>query len=278
MAALLKDAVKPNLVQTVENTPALMHGGPFANIAHGCNSVRATRLGLKLADYCITEAGFGSDLGAEKFFDIKCRQAGLTPSAVVLVATVRALKYNGGVSKSELGQENLPALKAGASNLSAHVENMKKYGLPVVVAINRFPTDTPEELALLADICKELGARFALSEVFAKGGEGGIELAKAVLKAVQEPSCFSPLYSLDLTIQEKVEAIAQNIYGANKVDFTSTALKQIGESTPWAEEPFQYALQKPNILCPTILKSWEGPETLPLLSKKQDFPPELVLW
>lgn len=229
MAALLKDAVKPNLVQTVENTPALMHGGPFANIAHGCNSVRATRLGLKLADYCITEAGFGSDLGAEKFFDIKCRQAGLTPSAVVLVATVRALKYNGGVSKSELGQENLPALKAGASNLSAHVENMKKYGLPVVVAINRFPTDTPEELALLADICKELGARFALSEVFAKGGEGGIELAKAVLKAVQEPSCFSPLYSLDLTIQEKVEAIAQNIYGANKVDFTSTALKQIGE-------------------------------------------------
>lgn len=229
MAALLKDAVKPNLVQTVENTPALMHGGPFANIAHGCNSVRATRLGLKLADYCITEAGFGSDLGAEKFFDIKCRQAGLTPSAVVLVATVRALKYNGGVPKSELGQENLPALKAGASNLSAHVENMKKYGLPVVVAINRFPTDTPEELALLADICKELGARFALSEVFAKGGEGGVELAKAVLKAVQEPSYFSPLYSLDLTIQEKVEAIAQNIYGANKVDFTSTALKQIGE-------------------------------------------------
>lgn len=229
MAALLKDAVKPNLVQTVENTPALMHGGPFANIAHGCNSVRATRLGLKLADYCITEAGFGSDLGAEKFFDIKCRQAGLTPSAVVLVATVRALKYNGGVPKGELGQENLPALKAGASNLSAHVENMKKYGLPVVVAINRFPTDTAKELALLADICKQLGARFALSEVFAKGGEGGLELAKAVLEAMQEPSCFSPLYSLDLTIQEKVEEIARNIYGASKVDFTPTALKQIGE-------------------------------------------------
>ena len=208
MTALLKDALKPNLVQTLENTPALMHGGPFANIAHGCNSVRATRLALKLADYTITEAGFGSDLGAEKFFDIKCRYAGLAPSAVVLVATMRALKYNGGVPKAQTGEPNVEALKRGLPNLAKHVENMQKYGVPVVVAINRFLTDSDEEVKLLSDFCAQTGCRFALSEVFAKGGEGGVELAKAVVEACEQPSQFRLLYDIDLPVKEKIAEIA----------------------------------------------------------------------
>ncbi|MBC3939901.1 formate--tetrahydrofolate ligase [Anaerotruncus massiliensis (ex Liu et al. 2021)] len=229
MAALLKDALKPNLVQTLENTPALMHGGPFANIAHGCNSVRATRLALKLADYTITEAGFGSDLGAEKFMDIKCRYAGLSPSAVVLVATVRALKYNGGVPKAETGVPNPDALKRGLVNLAAHVENMQKFGVPVVVAINRFAADSDEELAILADYCKQAGCRFALSEVFAKGGEGGMELARAVVEACEDPSDFHPLYDTALPIKEKIEAIASRIYGAAAVSYSAAAEKMIRE-------------------------------------------------
>ena len=229
MAALLKDALKPNLVQTLENTPALMHGGPFANIAHGCNSVRATRLALKLADYTITEAGFGSDLGAEKFMDIKCRYAGLSPSAVVLVATVRALKYNGGVPKTETGVPNPDALKKGLVNLAAHVENMQKFGVPVVVAINRFAADSDEELAILAEYCKQAGCRFALSEVFAKGGEGGMELARAVVEACGDPSDFHPLYDAALPIPEKIEAIASLISGAAAVSYSAAAEKMIRE-------------------------------------------------
>ncbi len=229
MAALLKDAIKPNLVQTLEGTPAIMHGGPFANIAHGCNSVRATKLALKLADYCVTEAGFGSDLGAEKFFDIKCRKAGLKPSAVVLVATVRALKYNGGIPKAELGTENLAALEKGIVNLGTHIENMHKYGVPVVVAINRFGADTDAELAFVENYCKSLGADFALSEVFAKGGEGGKELAEKVVAATEKPSDFKPLYDLSLTIKEKITAVSTKIYGADGVIYTTAAEKAIAE-------------------------------------------------
>ncbi len=229
MAALLKDAIKPNLVQTLENTPALIHGGPFANIAHGCNSVRATKLALKLADYTITEAGFGADLGAEKFLDIKCRKAGLTPDAVVLVATVRALKYNGGVPKAELGTENLDALAKGAVNLEAHIDNLRKYGLPVVVAINRFGTDTDAELAYIEKICNSKGADFALSEVFAKGGEGGIDLAKKVVAACEKEKNFEFMYSDDLSIKEKIAAIATKIYGAADVKYDASALKSISE-------------------------------------------------
>ena len=229
MAALLKDAIKPNLVQTLENTPAIMHGGPFANIAHGCNSVRATKLGLKLADYCITEAGFGSDLGAEKFLDIKCRVAGLNPSCIVVVATVRALKYNGGVAKNDLKEENLEALKKGIVNLGAHIDNMQKYGVPVVVAINRFLTDSKAELDFIADYCRSRGADFALSDVFANGGEGGIELANAVVAACEKPANFKPIYELDLSIQDKIRAIATKIYGASGVNFTASALKNIAE-------------------------------------------------
>ncbi len=229
MAALLKDAIKPNLVQTLEGTPALMHGGPFANIAHGCNSVRATKLALKLADYCVTEAGFGSDLGAEKFFDIKCRKAGLKPSAVVLVATVRALKYNGGVPKTELASENLEALEKGIVNLGVHIGNMQKFGVPVVVAINRFGNDTDKELAFVEDYCKKLGADFALSEVFAKGGEGGIELAEKVAQAVEKPSEFKTLYPDDMPIKEKIQTIATNIYGADGVIYTAQAQKALAE-------------------------------------------------
>ena len=229
MTALLKDAVKPNLVQTLEGTPALMHGGPFANIAHGCNSVRATKLGLKLADYVVTEAGFGSDLGAEKFFDIKCRKAGLKPSAVVVVATVRALKYNGGIPKSELGNENLEALKKGIVNLGVHISNMHKYGVPVVVAINRFGADTDAELEFVKNYCTELGADFALSEVFAKGGEGGTELAEKVAAATEKPSDFKVLYNDDLTIKEKINEIAKKIYGADGVIYTTAAQKAIAE-------------------------------------------------
>ena len=229
MAVLLKDAIKPNLVQTLENTPALMHGGPFANIAHGCNSVRATKLALKLADYTITEAGFGSDLGAEKFLDIKCRYAGLAPSAIVVVATLRALKYNGGVPKAETAKPNVEAVKAGLCNLAAHVENMKKYGVPVVVAINHFLTDSDEELEVLENYCRENDVEFALSDVFAKGGEGGIELAHKVVKACEKPANFAPIYDVDLPIKEKIETIAKTIYGADGVTYSSEANKAIAE-------------------------------------------------
>lgn len=249
MAALLKDAVNPNLVQTLENTPAIMHGGPFANIAHGCNSVRATRLALKLADYCITEAGFGSDLGAEKFFDIKCRLAGLTPSAVVVVATARALKYNGGVPKAEVGVENLEALKAGIVNLGVHIDNMRKYGLPVVVAINRFGNDTDGELSFIESYCREHGADFALSEVFAKGGEGGIELARKVCEAAEKPSAFRPIYPIEQTVEEKINTIAREIYGADGVVFTAPAKKALadiqklgGDKLPVCIAKTQYSL------------------------------------
>ncbi|MBO5203040.1 MAG: formate--tetrahydrofolate ligase [Clostridia bacterium] len=229
MAALLKDAIKPNLVQTLENTPALIHGGPFANIAHGCNSVRATKLALKLADYTITEAGFGADLGAEKFLDIKCRKAGLVPDAVVLVATVRALKYNGGVAKPALAEENLDALKAGAVNLEAHIDNLRKFGLPVVVAINRFGTDTDAELDYIRKICIDKGADFALSEVFAKGGEGGIELAEKVIEACERPKDFHFMYESDMSIKDKINAIATKIYGASDVKYDAAALKTLSE-------------------------------------------------
>lgn len=230
MTVLLKDALKPNLVQTLENTPVLMHGGPFANIAHGCNSVRATKLALKLADYTITEAGFGSDLGAEKFFDIKCRKAGLKPDCVVVVATVRALKYNGGVPKAELNAENIEALRAGIVNLKAHVENMQKFGVPAVVAINRFPSDTEAELQVIDDCCREMGVEYALSEVFAKGGEGGMALAEKVLETLEtKESHFAPIYDLDLSIKEKIAAIAEKIYGAARVEYTPAASKAIAE-------------------------------------------------
>ena len=228
MAALLKDALKPNLVQTLEHTPAFVHGGPFANIAHGCNSVTATKIALKLGDYAITEAGFGADLGAEKFLDIKCRMAGLTPSCVVLVATARALKYNGGVPKAETGKENLEALEKGLPNLLQHVENITQvYKLPCVVAINRFPTDTEAELKLIEEKCKALGVNVALSEVWGKGGEGGIELAKEVVRLCEQPNDFTFSYELDCSIKEKIEAIAKKIYHADGVNFTANAEKQI---------------------------------------------------
>ncbi len=236
MAALLKDAIKPNLVQTLENTPAIIHGGPFANIAHGCNSVRATKIAMKLADYAITEAGFGADLGAEKFFDIKCRKAGLVPDAVVLVATVRALKYNGGVQKPNLAEENLEALEKGSCNLVAHIENLRKFGLPVVVAINRFGTDTDAELDAVRKTCIESGADFALSDVFAKGGDGGIELAEKVVEACEKPSEFKFLYDDCLTIKEKIETVAKNYYGAAAVNFEPQAMKALKEIEALGED------------------------------------------
>ena len=230
MALLLKDAIKPNLVQTLENTPAIIHGGPFANIAHGCNSVMATQTALKLGDYVVTEAGFGADLGAEKFFDIKCRYAGLKPDVAVIVATVRALKMNGGVAKDNLAEENLEALKAGSANLLRHLDNVAKYGVPAVVAINRFPTDTDAELELLRDLCKEKGIDVVLSEVFAKGGEGGIELAKEVINICEnQKSDFHTLYDVNDSIEDKMNTIATEIYGADGVDFTADALKQVRE-------------------------------------------------
>ena len=232
MALLLKDAIKPNLVQTLDNTPAFIHGGPFANIAHGCNSVVATKTALKLGDYVVTEAGFGADLGAEKFFDIKCRYAGLKPDCVVIVATVRALKMNGGVAKDNLAEENLEALKAGSSNLIRHIENVAKFGVPSVVAINRFPTDTEAELELLDKICEEYGVKVVLSEVFAKGAEGGMELAEEVIRICEDGKAdFKPLYDLELSIEEKMEKIAKEIYRADGVDFTAAAHKQIKELT-----------------------------------------------
>ena len=232
MTVLLKDALKPNLVQTLENTPALVHGGPFANIAHGCNSVTATRMALKLGDYVVTEAGFAADLGAEKFLDIKCRMAGLTPDAVVMVATVRALKYHGGVPKDELNNENLEALEKGLPNLLQHVSNIKDvFGLPCVVAINAFPTDTKAELDLVEAKCKELGVNVALSEVWAKGGEGGVALAEEVVRLCEEPNDFHQSYELDLSIEEKLEAICKKIYHADGVQLTANAQKQAKQLT-----------------------------------------------
>ena len=226
---LFKDAIKPNLVQTLEGTPALIHGGPFANIAHGCNSIMATKFALKLADYVVTEAGFGADLGAEKFLDIKCRFAGIHPDAVVIVATVRALKMHGGMPKSELTNVDMEALERGLANLTKHIENIRKYGLPAVVAINAFPTDTPEELAFVEKKCKDMGARVALSEVWAKGGAGGLELAKQVEAAMEQPSAFHYIYDEKATVPDKITAIAKEIYGADGVDFTETAQKQLAE-------------------------------------------------
>jgi len=229
MAALLKDAFKPNLVQTLEGTPAFVHGGPFANIAHGCNSIIATKMAMKLADYVVTEAGFGADLGAEKFLDIKCRMAGLKPDAVVIVATIRALKYNGGVSKENLNEENLDALKKGLPNLLKHVENVtEKFGIPAVVAINQFPTDTEKELALVQEECKRLGVNAVLSEVWAKGGEGGLELAKEVVRIIEEgKNNYRPIYDLDMGLKDKIITIAKEIYGADGVEFAPAALKEI---------------------------------------------------
>ena len=228
MAALLKDAIKPNLVQTLEGTPAFIHGGPFANIAHGCNSVTATRMGMKMSDYLITEAGFGADLGAEKFIDIKCRMTGIEPSAVVLVATIKALKYNGGVAKAELGAENLEALEKGLPNLLKHIENINNVvGLPVVVAINKFPTDTEEEVALVREKCKELGVNVALSNVWAEGGAGGEELAREVVRLCEQDSKLQFVYDTDLSIKEKIEAIATKIYGADGVDYSTKAETEI---------------------------------------------------
>ena len=245
MAALLKDALKPNLIQTLEHTPALVHGGPFANIAHGCNSVRATKTALKLADYVITEAGFGADLGAEKFFDIKCRMAGLKPDAVVLVATVRALKYNGGVPKDELSAENLDALKKGIVNLEKHIENLQKFGVPVVVTLNSFITDTKEETDYIEKFCKDRGCEFALSEVWEKGGEGGIELANRVLYTLEnKESNFKVLYDDSLSIKEKIEKIAKEIYGADGVTYTAAAEKELKRITDLGMGDFPVCMAK----------------------------------
>ena len=227
MTVLLKEAIKPNLVQTLENTPAIMHGGPFANIAHGCNSVRATKTALKLADYTITEAGFGSDLGAEKFMDIKCRFAGLAPSCGVLVSTVRSMKYNGGVAKEDLKEENLEALKKGSVNLGAHIDNLKKFGVPVVVAINHFYADTQAEIDYIEQYCKEKGADFAVTKCFAEGGKGGTQLAQKVVDACEKENNFHCLYDLDMPVYEKIETIAKEIYGADGVDFTKEARNAI---------------------------------------------------
>ena len=265
MTALLKAAINPNLVQTLENTPAIVHGGPFANIAHGCNSVRATKLAMKLGDYAVTEAGFGSDLGAEKFFDIKCRFAGLKPDCTVLVATIRALKYNGGISKDELTKENLEALKKGIVNLKTHIENMHKYGVPVVVAINHFYTDTEAEIEYIKSFCKEIGVTVAFSDVFLNGGEGGRELAKAVIDTIDKcedcQSNFRPLYDEKLSIKEKLEIIAKEIYRADGVTYTSAAEKAIKEiealgydKTPVCVAKTQYSLSDD----PTKLGKPEG--------------------
>ncbi|MGN0317618.1 MAG: formate--tetrahydrofolate ligase [Lachnospira sp.] len=232
MAALLKDAIKPNMIQTLENTPVLVHGGPFANIAHGCNSVRATKLALKLSDYVVTEAGFGADLGAEKFLDIKCVKAGLKPDAVVIVATVRALKYNGGVPKAELGREDLKALERGIVNLDKHIENIQKYGIPVVVTLNSFITDTEAEYEFIKEHCEAMGCEFALAEVWAKGGEGGIDLAGKVLDTLDnKKSEYAPLYPLDMPLDKKIETIAKEIYGADGVTFDAKAKKQLEHIT-----------------------------------------------
>lgn len=245
MAALLKDALKPNLIQTLEHTPAIVHGGPFANIAHGCNSVRATKTALKLADYVITEAGFGADLGAEKFFDIKCRKAGLHPDAVVLVATIRALKYNGGVSKDQLSEENIDALKTGIVNLEKHIENLQKYGVPVVVTLNSFITDTKAETDFVEQFCKERGCEFALSEVWEKGGEGGIALANKVLETLEtKESNFKLLYDDDMTLKEKIETVAKEIYGADGVTYTAAAERELKRITDLGMGNFPVCMAK----------------------------------
>lgn len=262
VAVLMKDAIHPNLVQTLENTPALIHGGPFANIAHGCNSIVATQLALKLADYTVTEAGFGADLGAEKFFDIKCRFGGLKPDAAVIVATVRALKYNGGVQVADLGEENLDALKEGFANLEKHIENVNKFGVPAIVAINKFPTDTEAELDYVLNRCRELGAEAVLSEVWAKGGEGGLELAQTVVDVCEKKeSNFAPLYEVEGSIKEKIEKIAKEIYGADGVDYTKACERQIAniEELGFGDMPIcmaktQYSLTDD----PTVLGRPEG--------------------
>ena len=245
MTALLKDAIKPNLIQTLEHTPALVHGGPFANIAHGCNSVRATKMALKLSDIAITEAGFGADLGAEKFFDIKCRMAGLKPDAVVLVATVRALKYNGGVAKSDLAEENLEALAKGIVNLEKHIENIQKYDVPVIVTLNSFVTDTDAENEFIRKFCEERGCEFALSEVWEKGGEGGIELAKKVLDTLEnKESHFHTLYSDELSLKEKIETISKEIYGARGVVYEPAAEKQLAKIEAMGFSSFPVCMAK----------------------------------
>lgn len=245
MAALLKDALKPNLIQTLEHTPAIVHGGPFANMAHGCNSVRATKTALKLADYVITEAGFGADLGAEKFFDIKCRMAGLKPDAVVLVATIRALKYNGGVPKDELSSENLDALKAGIVNLEKHIENLHKFGVPVVVTLNSFVTDTKAETDFVEQFCKERGCEFALSEVWEKGGEGGIDLANKVLETIEhKESNFKVLYDDSLSLKEKIETVAKEIYGADGVTYSPAAERELKRITDLGMGDFPVCMAK----------------------------------
>ena len=245
MAALLKDALKPNLIQTLEHTPAIVHGGPFANIAHGCNSVRATKTALKLADYVITEAGFGADLGAEKFFDIKSRMAGLHPDAVVLVATVRALKYNGGVAKADLGEENLEALRKGIVNLEKHIENLQKYGVPVVVTLNSFVTDTKAETDYIEQFCKERDCEFALAKVWENGGKGGVELAEKVLKTIEtKESHFKPLYADDLSLEEKIETIAKEIYGADGVTYAPAAAKELKHIADMGMSDFPVCMAK----------------------------------
>ena len=262
MAVLLKDALKPNIIQTLEHTPAIIHGGPFANIAHGCNSVRATKYALKMADYVVTEAGFGADLGAEKFFDIKCRKAGLKPDAVVLVATVRALKYNGGVAKSDLGTENLDALKKGIVNLEKHIENLKQYNVPIVITLNEFSSDTEAELSFVKKFCEDRDCEFALSKVWEKGGEGGIELAEKVLKTLEtKKSNFKPIYDDDMPLKDKIETVATKIYGAGDVAFSTEALKMLDKLTalgfgkvPVCIAKTQYSLSDD----PTLLGRPEG--------------------
>lgn len=245
MAALLKDALKPNMIQTLEHTPALVHGGPFANIAHGCNSVRATKMALKMADICVTEAGFGADLGAEKFFDIKCRKAGLKPDAVVLVATIRALKYNGGVAKNALAEENLDALKKGIVNLEKHIENLQKFGVPVVVTLNSFITDTEAETAFVREFCEQRGCAFALSEVWEKGGEGGIALAEAVLDVLEnKESHFAPIYPSDMPLKDKIATIAKEIYGAEDVSYAPAAEKELARITELGMGDFPVCMAK----------------------------------
>lgn len=245
MAVLLKDAIKPNMVQTLENTPVFVHGGPFANIAHGCNSVIATKLAMKLGDYAVTEAGFGADLGAEKFFDIKCRYAGLKPDAVVIVATVKALKYNAGIAKNELDKPNLEALKKGIVNLDKHIENIHKFGVPVVVTLNSFITDTEEEYEFIKKHCEEAGCEFALSRVWAEGGEGGMELANKVLETIEnKESNFKPLYDDDMPLVEKIETIAKEIYGADKVNFEDTAMKELQHITDMGFGHFPVCMAK----------------------------------
>lgn len=245
MAALLKDALKPNLIQTLEHTPAIVHGGPFANIAHGCNSIRATKAALKLADIVVTEAGFGADLGAEKFLDIKCRKAGLKPDAIVLVATVRALKYNGGVAKADLSEENLEALKKGIVNLEKHIENLQKYRVPVVVTLNSFVTDTPAEIAFIENFCKERNCEFALSEVWEKGGEGGVALANKVLETLEnKESHFKPIYEDRLTLEEKIETIAKEIYGADGVTYSPAAKRELQRITDMGMGHFPVCMAK----------------------------------